>query len=72
LTETVEWYRNNPVDWQSNPAFPDKFDYALEDKVCEALDAIRRDFDKQRPELEFVHTYPHPKKPSLEADERGR
>jgi len=35
LTETVEWYRNNPVDWQSNPAFPDKFDYALEDKVCE-------------------------------------
>lgn len=72
LAETVEWYRNNPFDWRSDPTFPDKFDYALEDRVREALDTLRLDFDGQRPKLESVHPYPHPKKPSLQTDEKGR
>jgi nucleoside-diphosphate-sugar epimerase len=73
LAETVAWYRDNPVDWQGNALFPDRFDYALEDRVRAALESLGRSFEAERPEVQAVHTYAHPKKASIGgADERGR
>ena len=74
VAETVAWYRANPPDWQNQLLFPDRFDYALEDKVAAALNELRTRFEPLKPQLEAVHTYAHPKAPSTggKADERGR
>lgn len=72
LAEMVAWLRRHPVRWQDDPAFPDRFDYTLEDDVNRALDALRQRFEARRPPIEVVHTYAHPKTPSLQADDRGR
>lgn len=72
LAETVAWYRGNPVDWQKQPLWPDRFDYALEDRVRAELEALGRRFEAERPKLEAAHTYAHPKTPAVGVDERGR
>jgi len=72
LAATVEWYRHNPVDWQKDRNYPDKFDYALEDRVRDALERMGAEFDALNPKAEAVHTYAHPKKLSLQGDEKGR
>ncbi len=74
LADTVRWYQQNPLDWQADRNFPDKFDYALEDKVKAELEALTAKFEPMKPNLEAVHTYAHPKKPSVggQVDEKGR
>lgn len=74
LRETVEWLRENPVRQEDYPTYPAKFDYDLEDRLveayAEAVELVReKAFDEAPP---LAHPMPHPKKPSLAADARGR
>lgn len=72
VAETVEAYRRDPVDWRAIPGYSDRFDYALEDEVREALAALTARFEPRRRDHAFVHTYAHPKAPTVQVDEKGR
>jgi hypothetical protein len=74
IRDTVEWLHRNPVTMADYPMYPAKFDYALEDKLiaswASAVERVQLEAPDQPPEL--AHPMPHPKAPSLVADERGR
>ena len=73
LAEALNWYRDNPVDWQNDPIWPDRFNYALEDRVREELEALGRKFEGQDPGIQPVHNYAHPQQLAVGArDERSR
>lgn len=72
LAEALRWYGVHPVEWEADPAYPDKFDYELEDRVADALQELRDRFAPEDPKLKAAHNYAHPKKPSLSGDEKGR
>ena len=73
LAETVEWYRHHPHGWENAMTFQDKFDYALEDRVRDALNRLKDEFAALDPQHQAVHPYAHPKQPSsLAGDEKGR
>ena len=74
VAELVEWYERNPVDEANSPAFVDRFDYALEDK----LRAIWHDhsvdvYTQTRQELpDDEHPMAHPKSAGVPSDQKGR
>ena len=74
IRDTVDWLHRNPVTSADYPMYPAKFDYELEDKLiaswASAVDRVQEEAPDQPPEL--AHPMPHPKAPSLVADERGR
>jgi nucleoside-diphosphate-sugar epimerase len=74
LRETVEWLQRNPVTAADYPMYPAKFDYELEDTLiaswASAVERVQLEAPDQPPAL--AHPMPHPKAPSLTADERGR
>ncbi|MFA7602945.1 MAG: hypothetical protein WCY29_08050 [Novosphingobium sp.] len=72
LADAVRWYVANPVDWQRDPNYPDRFDYALEARVRAALDRLEREFSGENPHQLPVHSYAHPKAASLGTDDKGR
>lgn len=75
LTESVAWYRLNPVDGTTAPpSFVDRFDYELEDGLIRSwIEASTRLRSQYPQHLESeVHPMPHPKQPSGLVDQRGR
>jgi nucleoside-diphosphate-sugar epimerase len=72
LTEALDWYGDNLVDWQNDPMSPDSLDYALEDRVRAALAELGARFAAENPGRQPSHPYAHPKKAGAGADERGR
>jgi nucleoside-diphosphate-sugar epimerase len=74
LTETVSWLLANRIDPKEYPAHADRFDYAAEDRLISAYRAAMSEVRVAagRPVPEVFHALPHPKKPSLTVDERGR
>lgn len=74
LAETVTWLQANPVTPQGYPAYNARFDYDLEDSLIAAWEAASNWVREQAPDepLAIAHPMPHPKQPSLTADERGR
>lgn len=74
MRQTVDWLREHPVTQADYPMYPARFDYELEDKLiaswAHAIDRVQAEAPDVLPEL--AHPMPHPKVPSLVADERGR
>ena len=74
LEETVDWLRRNPVTTKDYPLYTAKFDYDMEDRLidayAQAVDWVRQQAPDEAPDL--AHPMPHPKRPSLTGDERGR
>jgi nucleoside-diphosphate-sugar epimerase len=74
MRETVEWLQRNPVTTAAYPMYPARFDYALEDRLLASWAAAVERVSSEAPDrpLDQAHPMPHPKAPSLHADERGR
>lgn len=72
LAETVRWYLEHPLDAAAERALGDRFDYALEDRICDELAALAERFASGRPAAAAEHPYPHPKVAALGADQKGR
>jgi nucleoside-diphosphate-sugar epimerase len=74
LRETVEWMLANPIEPANYPLYPAKFDYELDDLMIEryrqAVDWLHKEVPDEL--AEPGHPMPHPKVPTLSADERGR
>ena len=74
LEQTVAWLQQHPVTKADYPMYPARFDYEFEDRLIAswawAVDQVQAEAPDQLPEL--AHPMPHPKAPSLVADERGR
>jgi len=73
LCESVEWYRANPIDGENPPpAFVDRFDYELEDKLVETYSQFATEVAQTMSvDLEAeVHPMAHPKQRG--DDHRGR
>jgi hypothetical protein len=74
LRETVEWMVANPIDLADYPLYRAKFDYELDDLMIDryrqAVDWLHREAPDEPPDP--GHPMPHPKAPTLTADERGR
>jgi nucleoside-diphosphate-sugar epimerase len=74
LRQTVEWMVANPIDLADYPLYKAKFDYDLDDlmidRYCQAVDRLHREAPDEPPDP--GHPMPHPKMPTLTADERGR
>jgi hypothetical protein len=74
IQETVEWLQHNRVTTAGYPTYPGRFDYELEDTLiaswARAVERVSEEAPDEPPEL--AHPMPHPKAPSLAADERGR
>jgi len=69
MRDTVAWYEENPLppggEIETNVGDP--FDYEYEDRVMDAFQAHREQFEKEIAQLEakrvvWRHPYPHPKK----------
>jgi nucleoside-diphosphate-sugar epimerase len=74
LAETVDWLIQNPVTPSEYPVYGAKFDYELEDRLIGSYErAVERVLSDAPDEpLNLGHPMPHPKKPSLTTDARGR
>lgn len=72
LTALIEWRLANPPSESELANWPDPFNYALEDQVRSAIDSMVNALEPVRVRPEVVHSYPHPKEPSLAPDHRGR
>ena len=74
LEEVVEWMIANPITTADYPTYRGWFDYALEDRLIDSWNRALGVIQKEAPDLPatFSHPMPHPKKPSLTIDERGR
>lgn len=74
MAEVVDWLQRNPVTKADYPMYFARFDYELEDRLITAWAAAIDRIAEEAPDepLEFAHPMPHPKTPSLVADERGR
>jgi nucleoside-diphosphate-sugar epimerase len=74
LEQTVAWLQQHPVTKADYPMYPARFDYEFEDRLiaswARAVDQVQAEAPDELPEL--AHPMPHPKAPSLVADERGR
>jgi hypothetical protein len=71
LARTMAWRLAQPAPEETR-AWEDPFDYALEDELIARLDAFEADLRPIRQTPQAVHPYPHPRKPGLTVDERGR
>jgi len=72
LTDTVQWYAENPPDQSVTDRMVDKFDYAAEDRVVAAYRAATAGLlAAQGPAEAAAHPYPHPKAVGV-ADHRNR
>lgn len=69
---TVEWRLQHPPTEAELANWADTFDYRREDTVRAALDAMIRSLEPLRLTPSVIHSYPHPKKPGLTVDHRGR
>lgn len=74
LEDVVDWMIAHPITEREYPAYRGWFDYAAEDRLIDSWKRAVAQVEREAPDtpLPFVHPMPHPKKPSLEADERGR
>jgi nucleoside-diphosphate-sugar epimerase len=74
LQETVDWMVRNPIEPADYPLYPAKFDYDLDDRLIDSYQRAASWVREQAPDEPPVigHPMPHPKKPSLTVDERGR
>ncbi|EHB58757.1 NAD-dependent epimerase/dehydratase [Mycolicibacterium rhodesiae JS60] len=74
VAEIVEWYERHPVDEANAPAFVDKFDYALEDRLLAIWHDRSADvYTQARQELpEDEHPMAHPKSVGVLNDQKGR
>lgn len=74
VAEIVEWYEQHPVDEANSPAFVDKFDYALEDKLVSLWHDRSADvYTQARQELPAdEHPMAHPKSAGVLSDQKGR
>jgi nucleoside-diphosphate-sugar epimerase len=74
LQQTVEWLQRNPVTKAEYPLYPATFDYELEDRLIASWARAVERVSEEAPDVapEQAHPMPHPKAPSLLADERGR
>jgi nucleoside-diphosphate-sugar epimerase len=74
VDELLAWYRDNPVDPATSPAFVDAFDYDGEDALLEAWAGAVIDLKgviAQEVPGE-VHPMAHPKRAGTAVDEKGR
>jgi hypothetical protein len=74
IEETVKYMLDNPIELAQFPAYRDQFDYDAEDKLIgEYRSALLQVVQKAgRTMPEGFHVLPHPKKPNIGPDERGR
>jgi nucleoside-diphosphate-sugar epimerase len=74
LQETVDWMVRNPIEPADYPLYTAKFDYDLDDRLIDSYHRAASWVREQAPDEQPVigHPMPHPKKPSLTVDERGR
>jgi nucleoside-diphosphate-sugar epimerase len=74
LRATVHWLLANPVTNDAYPSYAASFDYAMEDKLINSYGLAAAQVRASAPDSapRSVHPMPHPKTPSLIADERGR
>jgi hypothetical protein len=74
LQETVDWMVRNPIELADYPLYTAKFDYDLDDRLIDSYHRAASWVREQAPDEQPVigHPMPHPKKPSLTVDERGR
>jgi nucleoside-diphosphate-sugar epimerase len=72
--QSVEWLIDNPVTAADYPLYNATFDYPLEDRMIERYREVVLQLNREVPDEppEVAHPMPHPKKPALAADERGR
>jgi nucleoside-diphosphate-sugar epimerase len=72
LADSVAWYRENPDHAATSPAFVDRFDYELEDKLIETYQRFAEEVGLSMgvDMPDEVHPMAHPKK--LGDDHRGR
>jgi nucleoside-diphosphate-sugar epimerase len=74
IAESVEWLIENPVTPRTHPVFAPSFDYEWEDRLVAAWERFAAGLAAEvpQPQVDIQHPMPHPKAPSLTADERGR
>lgn len=74
LAETAQWYRAHTVTHETHPRFPDRFDYAAEDRLVGAYNAHIAEIQLANvwTDVPREHDYAHPRQPGLSADHRGR
>jgi hypothetical protein len=76
MAATVRWYaeRRELLAAGIEKTLGDPFDYAAEDRLVADWRQISRSLFARhgREYAELPHPYPHPKKPGLAQDERGR
>jgi nucleoside-diphosphate-sugar epimerase len=74
IAESVEWLIAHPVTPQTHPLFAPSFDYDWEDRLVAAYERLAASLATEvpQPPVDISHAMPHPKAPSLTADERGR
>ena len=70
LARSVRWHLANAPE--AGPQWGDPLDYAMEDQVVARLTAFELSLADIQREPEAVHPYPHPQKPGLTVDHRGR
>lgn len=71
LRRTIEWRLAQETTEESR-AWEDPFDHVLEDELIARLDRFEASLAPMRRSAPVVHPYPHPRKPGLTPDERGR
>jgi nucleoside-diphosphate-sugar epimerase len=73
LRDSIDWYVTNPVTG-SPPGFLDAFDYDSEDRLIESWKFVTSGFLRDFPLVipADTHPMPHPRRPGIPVDERGR
>ncbi|NLR73427.1 epimerase [Novosphingobium sp. ERN07] len=69
LARSVRWHLENA---SSEPDWGDQMDFHLEDQVIDRLKAFEASLEDIKRFAPAVHPYPHPVKPGLGVDHRGR
>jgi nucleoside-diphosphate-sugar epimerase len=74
LKKTVQYYLDNPPDrgGETEQRLNDRFDYDAEDKLISEYEKSLDKLSTIFPEDTWRHPYPHPDKPNVKRDQRGR
>jgi nucleoside-diphosphate-sugar epimerase len=72
LGRAVRWRLDNRPGRDQLAAWTDPLDYALEDRVKAEIDGLSARLSDARQPPKIVHPYPHPERPGLTVDHRGR